>query len=51
MTAHLARSNAAGLIDPLHPVDGRPDRNAKLLGGPIAGHAALNRRNHTLPKI
>lgn len=32
MTAHLARLNAAGLIDPLHPADCRADRHLKLLG-------------------
>src|SRR5947207_11461475 len=51
VTAHLARSNAAGLIDPLHPADRRADRHSKLLGGPIAGHSALNRRHHALAKI
>lgn len=34
VTAHLARLNAAGLIEPLHPANGRADRHAKLLGGP-----------------
>ncbi len=33
---HRAPSNAAGLIDPLHPADRRADRHSKLLGGPIA---------------
>ena len=49
--AHLARCDAAGLIDPLHPVNGRADRDPKLFGGPIAGHATLNRCNHPLPKV
>ena len=43
MTAHLARSNAAGILDPLHPTDCRADRDAKLLGCSIAGHPALDR--------
>src|SRR3954470_21218706 len=50
VTAHLARSNAAGLIDPLHPADRCADRNSKLLGSLIAGHSALNRRHHALAK-
>ena len=31
VTAHLARSNAAGLIDPLHPADRCADRHSNCL--------------------
>jgi hypothetical protein len=51
VTAHLARSNAAGLIDPLHPANCGADRNPELLGGLIAGHPALDRGHDTLAKI
>ncbi|UFW47062.1 MULTISPECIES: hypothetical protein [Bradyrhizobium] len=33
VTVYLAGSNAAGLFDPLRPVNCRADRNSKLLGG------------------
>src|SRR5262245_37091699 len=51
VTAHLARLDAAGLLDPLHPANGCADRNPKPLGGLIAGHPALNRGHDTLAKI
>src|SRR5262249_50086740 len=49
--AHLARLNATGLLDPLHPADGSADRDPKLLGGPIAGHPASDCRHDTLAEI
>ena len=51
VTSHLARRNAAGLLDPLHPTDCRADREAQLLGCLIAGHPALDRGHNTLAKI
>ena len=51
VTAHLARSNAACLIDPLHPANCCADRNPKLLSRLIAGHPALDRSHDTLAKI
>src|SRR5690242_19006232 len=51
VAADLARLNAAGLINPLHPTDGRADRHPKLLGGLIAGHPALNGRHDAIAKI
>src|SRR5690349_9747683 len=51
VAAHLARLNTAGLLDPLHPADGRADRHSKLLGGLIAGCPALDRGHDALAKI
>lgn len=51
VTAHLAKLDATGLLDPLHPADGSADRGPKLLGGLIAGHPALNRDHDTLAEI
>src|SRR3954454_803535 len=51
VAAHLARLNAAGLLDPLHPANRRADRHSKLLGRWIAGHPALDRGYHTLAKV
>src|ERR1700756_14671 len=51
VTAHFAWSDAAGLVYQLHPTDRGADSDPKLLGCPIAGHAALNRRHNPLPKI
>src|SRR5215831_9922954 len=51
VTAHLARLNAAGLLDPLHPADGSADRHPKLLGSPIARHPALDRGHDALTEI
>ncbi|MGY4473637.1 transposase InsO family protein [Bradyrhizobium sp. USDA 3364] len=49
--AHLARLNAAGLLDPLHPADGSADRHPKLFGRLIAGHSAFDRGHNTLTEI
>src|SRR3954454_21338577 len=51
VTTHLARLDAAVLLDPLHPADGSADRHPGLLGGPIAGHPALDRGHDTLTEI
>src|SRR6478672_12112782 len=51
VTAHLARLNAAGLLDPLHPANCGADRDPKPLGGLIAGHSALNRCHYALAKV
>src|ERR1700756_3648254 len=51
VTAHFAWSDAAGLVYQLHPTDRGADSDPKLLGCPIAGHAALNRPHNPVPKI
>src|ERR1700760_2043904 len=51
VTAHLAGFDAAGLVLALGPIDGRANRDPKLFGGLIAGHAAFDRRHNPLPKV
>jgi hypothetical protein len=46
VTAHVARSNAAGLIAPFHQLIA-----VLLLGGLVAEHSALNHRDHALAPI
>ncbi len=51
VATYLARLNAAGLAKAPRPADRRADANPELFCRLIARQAALNRRNHPLPKI
>ena len=51
VTAHLPRSDTAGLFDPPHPTDRCTDSDPESFGRLIAGHAARNRCYQPIAKI